>query len=260
VRALIGIISAFVSVVSVAEPPRTDVFASPPKEAAFRSQARNMLESLGMPSCATEGLRAPEGFRRADLLRPELKAVAAFGESIKGTPAQFHFEAAKADADLEIAKGGHCWAEYNDPAIANRHLKMTQDEVRASLARMRDLSASLSSPLPTSISATDGAEFRSRVRSLIETSRPRCRWTVWADNAKISAPARAEVSQLRHRLNGSPYAAHFDIAEADVAFEYSVVQTECDDPGRQAPSHLSAKLLASVRKQVAQIERRYSMR
>jgi hypothetical protein len=258
-RTLIAIISAFVSVASAAEPPRPDVFASPPKEAAFRSQARNMVKSLGMPSCATKGLQAPEGFRRADLLRPELKSVAEFGKSIKGTPSQFHFEAAKADADLELARGDGCWAEYNDLAIANRHLKMTQDEVRASLARMRDLSASLSLPLPTSISATDGAEFRSLVRTLIETSRPRCQWTVRADNSTISAPARAEVSQFRHRLRGSPYAAHFDMAEADVAFEYSVVHTECDDPGHQAPNRLSAKLLAEVRKQVAQIERRYSI-
>ena len=195
-----------------------------------------------------------------DLLKPEQREVSKFEESISGTPAQFHFEAAKADADLEVAMGEGCWAEHNDFAVANRHLKMTQDDVRASLDRMRDLSRSLPPPPPTPLSATDGAKFRSLVRTLVETSRPRCQWTVKADNAEIAAPARAELSRFRDRLKGSRYAAHFDVAEEDVAYEYWMVRTECDDPGRKEPDKLSARLLADVRKRIAQIEREFAIR
>jgi hypothetical protein len=194
------------------------------------------------------------------LLQPEHAAVNEFEQSVKGTPAQIDFEIAKADVTLELAQNpGNCWAEYNDLAVANAHLKMTQDQVGGTLARLRSLSSSLPQIHLTSMAAKDGAQFRSVIRRLVRRSRPRCQWTVKATNAELFAPARLEIARFRSKLDGSVYAANFDLAEADIAVEDSVVRVECDPPGRGDPKELSARFLSDTKNQIAQIERSFSI-
>jgi hypothetical protein len=216
-----------------------------------------MFESLEKPSCTVEGLQPPAGFQRAELLKPQKAAVEAFQSAIKDTPAQFHFDAAKADAAFEVAKREGCWAEYNDPQVAQRHLKMTQDDVRVGLARMEQLAPSLTEPVRTNVSAADGVEFRALVRDLVRTSRPRCRQTVRAENENVLAPAREEVSQFRSRTASSGYAPHFDIAQADIEYYDSISSVECDDPSRESPAKVRREFLDSVRRQIAAIQRKF---
>ena len=257
---MVAIVLAFIAGATTAPLPRTDVFASPTKEAEFRWLAKDMLKSLQMPSCTETGLQAPQGFSRADLLKPEQKALRDFEESVKGTSAKFHLETAKADAELETAENESCWAEYNDLEVANRHLKMTQDDVRVGLSRMQELAAALSDPRPTNPSPADGAKFRVLVRDLTRTIRPRCRQTSRAENRAVLAPAIAEVSLFRDGLTGSDYAVHFDIAEADVAYFDSISQVECDNPSRDSVRKLSQQFLDSVKRQIAAIERKFPRR
>ena len=258
-KGVVVIVSAFLAAATGGESPHSDAFASPSKDAEFRWLARDMYKSLQEPSCQTKGLRAPAGFRRADLLKPEQGAVRAFEERIKGTPAQFHFEVAKSDADLELAKGEGCWAEYDDLQIANRHLKMTQDNVKHSLGRMEAIAPSLTELGPANVSVPSGAAFRALARNLVRTTRPRCQQTVRADNEAVLKPARAAVSRFRNRLAGSRYAANFDLAEADIAYEDSIVRVECDDPSRDSVAKVSREFLYSVNRQITAIGRRFTL-
>lgn len=226
-------------------------------DAQFRWIAKDMFESLEEPSCTVEGLQSPPGFRRAELLKSEGASVEAFEKAIRNTPAQFHFDVAKADAAFAVAKRAGCWAEYNDLQVAQRHLKMTQEDVRVGLARMEELAPSTTEPVQTHVSAAEGVEFRALVRDLVRTSMPRCRQTVKADNQTILAPARAAVAQFRSRLANSDYAAHFDIARGDVEYSDSVTSVECDDPGRQSPGKVSGDFLDSVRRQIAALQRKF---
>jgi hypothetical protein len=101
-------------------------------------------------------------------------------------------------------------------------------------------------PLPPSRSAG----FRSLVRNLVEYLQPLC---AGADSDQILAPARAELARFRQRLQDTPYAAHFDLAQADGLYERSITSAECIDAPPLPPAEASRAALQETRRQIARI-------
>ncbi len=224
-------------------------FRSTPVDAEFRWLARDMYGSLLMPSCS-----APSGFRRADRLRREQAAVEAFERRLEATPPGSHLAIARSDEAHDRALAHDCWSD-EDLRFAEIHVGMTEETVANALRRMEALLPSLRQAVPAG-GVADGpaAEFRRSARELVRSSRPRCRLTSAGDNDEIAAPARAEVARFQARLAGTPYAAHYAIAEADVAHEHSISVVECADPGASAPDAAGSRLLADVRRRIAALE------
>jgi len=198
----------------------SDLVASSRTGAEFRFVARGMYRSLFQPSCEP----SPD-FSRADMLNNERQAVSEFERSISGTPASEHISIAKADAELEAG----CWAD-DDPRFALIHVNMTKEDVRGSLARMRELAPRLRSLALTPASTSEGREFRRGVRGLIEAIRPQCPLVSGASNDQVLLPVRERMNRFERELSGSELAVQFDVAEADVAFEQSVTVVECGMP------------------------------
>jgi hypothetical protein len=69
------------------------------------------------------------------------------------------------------------------------------------------------------------------------------------------APAKAELSKFRKRLDGGPYAEQFDIAEADAEYVLSVSQVECHTPdSRSDPNKLRRAALGETVRHVRGLE------
>lgn len=220
----------------------------PAAEAEFRWHAREMYKSLLMPSCG-----APRGFRRADLLRPEQAAVVAFEREASGTKLQSHLVLARSQVARALKRDGGCWSD-EDMRFARLHVETTRSDVRNGLARMQALAGSVGAPAPGGLSIGRGADFQHRVRDLVRSSRARCPITIRGDNDRIMAPARAELARFRQRLAGTPYAGHFDMAQADVAFEDSINVVECANPSSSPAAQASREALTNVKRQIAALE------
>lgn len=229
---------------------QSDPFKSPPIEAEFRWHAREMYASLRKPSC-----EAPPGFDRTPKLKEEYHAVRSFERQSHATPAQFHVEIASADAALEQAKDEGCWMEYSELVWANKHVKMTKKEVRGTLERLRAIAPSLQESLPRNGAVPSNApEFRYLVRQLVRYSRPQCPLTASAKNVQVMGSAQREIARFRKTLKGTPFAGHFDIAQADVAYEMSITMVECAAPSRTEPAMITQYNVAHVRRQMAALE------
>ena len=216
-------------------------------EVEFRAHARRLYHDLRTPSCAD----VARGFDRFAMLSGEQASVSAFERRIERTPLHFHLEVARADAAYELSIGG-CWAD-SDVRFANMHVEMTRKSVKAYLERMNTLVAS-AAPFRRVAPAAQGAKFRFHVRELQEAIHPRCRISNTTENQEIVLPARLEAQRFRNRLRGSPYALHWDIAEADSAYLRSISIVECAAPDDAPAATLRQARLAHVKRTIGILE------
>ena len=206
-----------------------------------------MYETLGTRSCGT-----PPGFDRDALLRPDRDAVAKLEQELSATIAGPHLAIAKEDAAYELSrKPDSCWAD-DDVRFAKRHVEMVHDGVVGGSSRLRQLAPALDQ-LPVHQTPANATEFRYRVRRLTEWMLPLCSWTTKGSNEQVFAASREAVQQFEARLNGTAYALQFGVAKDDASYERSQVTAECDDPGTDSVSKLSAETLATTRKQIDQL-------
>ena len=130
---------------------------------------------------------------------------------------------------------------------------MVHKSVTSGIARLKQLAPALD-PLPASPAPANAVEFRYEVRQLVERTLPLCSWTSKGSNEAIFAATLAELKLFEDRLRGTPYALHYAVAKEDAAYDRSQVTAECDDPGSDPVSKLSAEMLASAKRQIGQIE------
>lgn len=222
---------------------------SPTIDAEFRSIAREVYDDLFTPSC-----KAPPGFDRTTKLAPEHRAIREFEDQMKDTPSAGHLVIARQDADHERAANEGCWAD-EDPDFAQLHIEMTQKSVKGGLKRLGELAGSIPEPHEVILAAGhDEAEFRYIVRQLVEAAHPRCSISTKTENDQIMAPALAEVARFRSRIEGTPLAGHYDLAQADVVYRHSVEMVECASASSSPPTELSQVELANIKRQVAGID------
>lgn len=225
------------------------VFDSSAADAEFRWLAGEVYQALNMESCVPD-----PALRRAVVLARETGAVRAFERRMTATSLAFHLDVARSDAVHGLAADSGCWAD-SDPRFARRHVQMARNQVWSSLARMETLAPALADSLPmVRAFAPEAAEFRYFVRRLVEASHPRCALSATADNEVIMAPAQAEVSRFKHRLDGTSYAVHYDMAEADVEYDHAISVVDCAEPEPGSTAQLSRDALDHVRRQIVRIE------
>lgn len=112
-------------------------------------------------------------------------------------------------------------------------------------------------PFARTSTPDNAPEFRLAVREAVESSRPACQLSTLASNEFIMAPAKVELSKFRHRLDGGPYAAQFDLAEADADYVQSISQVECQAPDKQSdPKELRQAALAATVRHLKALEAR----
>jgi len=188
------------------------------------------------------------------MLRNEAAAIAAFEDASRTKPQYFHLTVARADTAHTLSQEGGCSAD-SDLDFALLHVEHARGLVPKSLAIMRSLEPSRADQRPAVVAlATDAAPFRFRVRDLERSIRRMCRLSNRADNSEILGPSRREVSEFKRGLAGSPYAAHYQIAEDDVTYYQSFILVECANPSAAPPETLRANALAETKARIAAIE------
>lgn len=189
------------------------------------------------------------------MLKDEHYAVRRFEEQTEATPAHLHLQIASEDAAFEQARGQGCWMEYSESVWANKHVEMTKENVRGALGRLQAIAPSLHDLPPNVGTAKNASMFRYLVRRLVSFSRPQCPLTTRADNNRVMEPALSEIDRFRDTLEGTQYADHFEVAQADTAYELSITVVECAAPGQTEPTSISRRAIADARHQVAALGR-----
>lgn len=220
------------------------IVAETAESAPFRSAARQLYDSLDRPSC-----QAGRADIRAERLRSEQDAVAAFEKSMGDTPAAFQLRVARADSAYAIAAEHSCWDDSH-PAFASSHLKTTQRDVEAGLKALAALAPGLGRAAIHAALPARSAEYRYQVRTLLATVQPLCEIARDAPNAAVLQPALEAVRGYRASLSGADYLHHYAIAEADVRLALSKIMTECAMP-QGAAEKVREETLADVRAQIA---------
>lgn len=219
--------------------------------AEFRYEAGEVYENLTMESCEPN-----PALRRAVVLGSEGEAIRAFERRLRGTPLEFHLAVARNDATRRIGANRGCWAD-SDSEFAKIHVQMARDGVQGGIQRLEALAAEIADSLPVvNAQAGDAVEFRSDVRRLVGVFWAPCTMSSRAGNDEILAPARAEVSRFRQRLDGTAHAIHFDLAWADAAYIWSITEVSCDEPDTGPPAELRREALGEIRRQIAELEAR----
>jgi hypothetical protein len=184
-----------------------------------------MYKDVNTPSCT-----AALGFDRSLALKGAVAAIEDFENRIaSANPAANQLAVAKADAAYERALERMC-ANDDDIRFAQIHVRKTNDLVAAVLESLDATKAKLSVGDPGSKADPDHAELRWNFRLLIQASRPRCPISPQATNEEIMAKVVVKIADLRKRLEGSPFAAEFDVAEQDVSEDYGNSDVECAEP------------------------------
>jgi len=229
--------------------PRTLAgYDQPAPGTAFRASARQMYEDLSRPSCG-----APPGFDREAMLRPDRASVVFLEQELAGKSAALHLQIAREDVAADAENLGCSWDK--DPAFAKIHVEDVKNSVRVNSTRLRQLAPAVD-PLPQRKSPGNAAEFRRKVRNLIEWTLPLCTYTSKGSNDAVLAAARARISAFKDdRLRGSPYALHFAIAAQDATLDRSNTVAECDNEGSESVAKLSASALQYAKKQLAGLEK-----
>ncbi|MEA3014221.1 MAG: hypothetical protein QOD42_2766 [Sphingomonadales bacterium] len=220
------------------------------EDARFRHVARSVHEALLIGPCQPDP--AP---RRAAWRAGENAEVRAFEERIGPGPPRFHWEVARSDVEHRRDSGDLGCSDEADSRLAASHAGMARDRVRLGLQELERMAPGLAA-LPASAAAPplpDGAAFRLLVRRLVEHLQPFCVLTTAADNDRIMAPAKAELARFRQRLEGTPYALDFDLAEADGLYERSITVAECGVLGDDPAAAVSRDALDEARRQIAGI-------
>lgn len=200
---------------------------------------RPLMNAPGGRSTEAEDLRELQDLPSGDVLRFQIGVVL---------------------ADLEFA-GDHCLAD-DEPEVARRRLAAARENwVRDVVALAGDRAIRLPGRAPTDpLSPEKGAIFRARITPLVESVTPSCQLTARGDDDAILEPARRALDAFEQRLRGTPYALHFDIAEADVLFLRSITVTECAAPDPADPGTMSARREAEMTARIATIENEFGLR
>jgi len=198
-----------------------------------------------------ESCSGKPSLRRAVVLAKEAEAVKAFEQRMRSTPAASQLGVALDDITWLQASGPrHCWAD-EDPVFAKMHVQMARHGVTGGLRLLDTAQRGLGSLGDAKyLTLPRGAEFRSIVKDLVQATNPLCGISADSDD-QILAPARAAVTDFRRRLQNTPYALHFAIAEADAEYEASITQVECADYGPDTPTELTAEALRMSREWIA---------
>ena len=216
-----------------------------PADLRFRFVARQVQEALLMESCPP----ARAAYRRAVLLAEEIAAAGAFEAGLAG-PARFHWDVARSDiARRQEAGELGCW-EDSDPRFARSHVQMARDTIRLGLQELRRLSPTLP-PLPDGAATppANAAALRELARNLAQRVDPLC--TGQRSDAFL-APARAELTALRQRLAGTPYALQLELGLADGLYGRGIPECISYPPVPQAVATRNA--LLETRRQIGLIE------
>jgi len=224
-------------------------FSAPAPDAQFRGIARDMYRSLGQPSCATKGFRVAKGFRRLDHLQDQIAAVKQFEARMIGTPLAAQLAIAKADSRLRYG----CWAD-DDIWFAKTHVKMTQDDVGRSLSQLNRLAPSLARSHPLDAKLAPATQFRDLSRDAILLVRLRCPLIKNTDNQVVLSPARAALIDFRRRLDGTGFAAQFDIANADANFDFYGGIVECGPPRSVSVAEVQRAVLLKMDQKLSQLD------
>jgi hypothetical protein len=223
---------------------------TPERLAEFRSEAREAYGALSIPSC---GLRA--ALDREALLADERRRSAAVEARMPG-PLRVHLDIARADVAYADRAEERC-SDDSDPEFARRHIEDSKRMIAANLSNLERLAPALVvQPDQPKADPPDGAAFRRAARDLVELSRPRCPMSAGATNEELAAPASEELGRFRARLEGSRHAAHYDIAEADVAHAQRDSVVDCQDSAPRPDAELRAALLAEMKAAIAALEAR----
>lgn len=218
--------------------------------ARFRYVGRDVYRASLMESCEVD-----PALLRATVLARENAALRNFEVRMRSGPAAHHLEVARSDVEFRRASGAlGCWQD-SDPRFAELHVQMARESVRRGVDEMEKMVSELA-PLGasmTGLASPDKAEFRSLARTIIESLTPLCVITSTASNEEILGPARAELARFGARLQPTPYALHFALAEADALYERSQTVAECADPGSESAADVARNALHQTRRQIAQL-------
>jgi hypothetical protein len=212
--------------------------------AAFRYNARGIYLALLSESCPPDrALDRPAWVTREDSAMRRFEAQAGSGA------VGFQLDVARSDA---IYLKAHCRDESDHVFFQSA---MSEDGVKIGLREMQEL-APLVAKLPqklSEVSAEGGVEFRAIARQLVAINARLCQSDRDVEEEVILAPANAEFGRFRQRLQGSPFAVHFDVAEADIRYERSIWTVDCVEPEVNVAAEVSRRALEGTRRRVKRL-------
>ena len=227
--------------------PETAMAISSPVDAEFRDHARLIYDAAVRRSC-----RASRAADRAASLAAELQRIEAFEAR---TSDRARSQLALARSDSVFGQTERTCDDDRDPKWAKSNLESARRDIRNGLEEVERLAPALSFTIPREATVVPrAAQFRNRVRRLVFrfTFTP-CDSSAPPADAKEASPVAAEIAAFERRLEPTPYATHYTLAEADAAYEMSITLVECADlPGD--PAQHRRERLAEVRKEIAEIE------
>jgi hypothetical protein len=244
---LVAFLSAIFAIAACDRPYEIPT-GSPGDEAEFRARARDMYQSLLMPSC--EPL---EGFDRREHLSEEFRAIDRFEQQMRSAPVWPQLMVAREDATYGLEREKRCWS-HSSTVWAEKHVEMTQEQVVTILPQLQALAPSLA-PLPASFAnqPRGAAEFRYRVRELLTGVSGFCPFSESLSNEDLLRPALEIVADLKDELVGTPFADQFAVAEADAAQTLSETLVECATPSKGSAELLMQELTSNAREEAAAI-------
>lgn len=220
--------------------------------AVFRYVAREVYGAAASKSCGSGSVNY------AEILAGEIAALRNFEASAETENIRFQLSLARADVEL---RGGSCWNDGGDPRFEERHIAFARENLTGGLATLLGLAPGLPSDAPDdSVPSNISAEFRARIEPLVSAVNPQCQLSRSGEDDAIIAPARLALDAFEGRLQGTPYALHFDIAEADVLYLQSVTMVECAAPRPTRLTVMSAEITDKMNAEIAAIEARSDFR
>jgi len=221
-------------------------------EADFRYSARQAYKMVLMESCQ----RNP-AFARSRVLAPEIALLDELEAELAESSAGYQLEIARSDLE---ASGAGCWSD-SDPHFAQRHVEMARKGFAGAYERLVSLAPQLSGPKPHDpLPPETGAAFRKAAGALPLTGSVMCRISEHRDDRWIMGPAWRAVSAFRQSLQGTAYAAHYDLAREDAVLIESVTVVECAAPDRGPPEDMRNAVQRRAESKIADIRRDFDIR
>jgi hypothetical protein len=212
--------------------------------AGFRYNARGIYLAILAESCPPDrALDRPAWLTRGD------SAMRRFEEQAGSGAVRFQLDVARSDA---IYLQAHCRDKSNRLFFQS---PMSENHVKIGVREMQEL-APLVARLPhklSEVSPERGVEFRAIARQLVAINSMLCPSDRDVEEEVILAPANAEFRRFRQRLQGSPFAVHFDMAEADIRYDRTITSVDCVQPGVNVAAEVSRRALEETRRRVKRL-------
>jgi hypothetical protein len=159
---------------------------------------------------------------------------------------------AQQDATYEQKVEGGCWAD-GDIRFAEMHVQMSKEAFWVGMSKLRDLSNEFQGSGISQLRQSQNlANFRYLAKKLVTISHPMCAIATGGRDDKIMPSARKQIDNFRRSLK-SPFVQQYDIAEADVMYQQSIIAVECADPSQASTDKLILQTLNDVGNQIAAI-------